>query len=101
MSEKIKPFKRFYPFYLSQHKGRTNRILHFCGTSLALLILISALTTQQYKLIWCCPLVGYGFAWPGHFIFDKNRPATFSQPLYSLTGDFVMWFQLLTRKLKF
>ncbi|MAZ48323.1 MAG: hypothetical protein CME65_07150 [Halobacteriovoraceae bacterium] len=101
MADRIKPFKNFYPFYLSEHSNKTNRALHFTGTSLLLLVLIYALVTGQYKLIWICPLLGYGFAWPGHFVIEKNRPATFKQPIYSLMGDFVMWFHLLTGKLAF
>lgn len=99
--QKFKTFKDFYPYYLSEHLNKTNRILHFIGTSLLVLIILIAILTSQYKLIWICPLFGYGFAWSGHFIFEKNRPATFKQPLYSLWGDFVMWWQLLTRKIYF
>ncbi len=94
-------FKEFYPFYLNEHSHKTNRILHFMGTSFLIMILIYALLTSQYHLIWLCPLCGYSFAWTGHFIFEKNRPATFKQPIYSLFGDFVMWWQLLTRKIYF
>lgn len=99
--KKPESFKDFYPFYLSEHLDKTNRILHFIGTSLLLCVLAYALITRQYVLIWLCPLLGYGFAWVGHFIFEKNRPATFKHPFYSLMGDFVMFWQLLTRKIKF
>ncbi|TAK93078.1 MAG: DUF962 domain-containing protein [Aquabacterium sp.] len=43
----------------------------------------------------------YGFAWVGHFRFERNRPATFTYPLYSLMGDWVMFWQTLTGKLPF
>lgn len=102
MNEKrFKSFKEFYPFYLSEHTDKTNRVLHFIGTTIVILFFITALILQKWSLIWICPLAGYGFAWVGHFFFQKNRPATFKNPFYSLAGDFVMWYQLLTRKIYF
>lgn len=94
-------FKEFYPFYLQEHSNKTNRILHFIGTTLLLILLSYSILTGKFFLIWFCPLLGYGFAWTGHFIFEKNRPATFKQPFFSLASDFVMWWQLLTRKIYF
>ncbi len=94
-------FKTFYPFYLSEHQDPTCRVLHFIGSSLVLLTLCVALITKQWKLLWLLPLLGYGFAWVGHFMFEKNRPATFKYPFYSLLGDWVMFKDLLIGKLKF
>jgi hypothetical protein len=94
-------FEDFYSFYLEEHSNKANRILHFLGTTLLLIVLVYALITKNYNLIWLCPLLGYSFAWTGHFIFEKNRPATFKQPLYSLRADFVMWWQLLLKKIYF
>lgn len=94
-------FKDFYPFYLKEHSNKMNKVLHFTGTSILLLILINALLTSQYINILYCPLIGYGFAWIGHFRFEKNRPATFKYPLYSFAADFVMWWQLITKKIYF
>lgn len=99
--ERYQSFKEFYPFYLSEHTDKTNRVLHFLGTTIVILFFLSALISRKWGLIWLCPLAGYGFAWVGHFFFQKNRPATFKYPLYSLAGDFVMWYQLLTRKIYF
>lgn len=96
-----KTFKDFYPFYLGEHSNRVCRALHFVGTFLLLFLLTYALTTKQYMLLFALPLVGYGFAWIGHFGFEKNRPATFKYPFYSLMGDFLMFWHLLTGKLKF
>jgi hypothetical protein len=101
MSKDFKSFSEFYPFYLTEHVNKKNRVLHFIGTSILILIFIYALISGQYKLLWLCPLIGYGFAWAGHMIFEKNRPATFKNPFYSLASDFVMWWQLLTRKIYF
>ena len=99
--KRLETFKEFYPFYLNEHSNKICRILHFVGTTLLLIILAYALYTSQYKLIWFCPLVGYAFAWTGHFVFEKNRPATFKQPLFSLMGAFKMWWQLVTKKIYF
>ena len=93
-------FRDFYPFYLSEHRDRTSRRLHVLGTGLVIATLIGALSTQRFVLLWLIPLVGYGFAWIGHFFFEKNRPATFKHPLYSLAGDFVMFKDVLTGRIK-
>jgi hypothetical protein len=94
-------FRDFYPFYLSQHADRTCRRLHFVGSWLVLLVVFTALTTGNWAWLWAVPLLGYGFAWVGHFFFERNRPATFTYPLYSLMGDWVMFWQTLTGKLRF
>jgi hypothetical protein len=97
-----KDFNEFYPFYISQHSNQTCRRLHIIGTTLAILQLIRFLfisfTLMQFLLI---PVIGYGFAWIGHYVFEKNKPATFKYPLYSLTGDFVMLYETYTGKRKF
>jgi len=77
-------FAEFYPYYLQEHGNPTCRRLHVVGTTLLLVLL---------------PVVGYGFAWVGHFFFEKNRPATFKHPWYSLMGDFVMYKDILTRRI--
>lgn len=92
-------FRDFYPFYLSEHANRTSRRLHFAGSLLVLMIAGLALITGEWPLLLLMPVAGYGFAWVGHFVFEKNRPATFRHPLYSLMGDWVMFWQILTGKL--
>ena len=94
-------FAEFYPFYLSQHVNIVCRRLHFVGSLLVLAILISSLVTGNFLWLLALPVVGYGFAWLGHFGFEKNTPATFTYPIYSLQGDWVMFFQMLSGKIKF
>lgn len=94
-------FAEFYPYYLSEHSDRTCRRLHFVGTSLVISITLVALFSGHLSLLWVLPVVGYGFAWVGHFFFEKNRPATFKYPFYSLWGDFVMYKDMLTGKIPF
>lgn len=88
-------FREFYPYYLSEHANAMCRRMHFIGTSLVLCVLAAALLTRDARWLWLAPLCGYGFAWLGHFVFEKNRPATFRHPLYSLAGDWVMFADIL------
>lgn len=99
--QKYYSFSEFYPFYLSEHQNRLNRRLHFIGSALVLLVALYALLTMSWLLLFLLPVVGYGFAWIGHFFFEKNKPATFIYPIYSLIGDWVMFKDILTGKIKF
>ena len=101
MTKGYRSFRDFYPFYLSEHANRTCRRLHFVGTSLGLLCLVSAIATGNPWWLLAGSVAGYLFAWIGHFFFEKNRPATFTYPLYSFMGDWVMWRDLLARKIRF
>jgi hypothetical protein len=95
-------FKDFYPFYLSQHSDPISRRLHFIGLLLALLwlFLVFALNLNTWYL-FISPALGYGFGFIGHFVFEKNKPATFKYPLYSFVSDFRMMFDILSGKIKF
>lgn len=94
-------FAEFYPFYLSEHANQTCRRLHFVGTSLGLACLVIALVTLNAWWLLVGVLVGYAFAWVGHFVFEKNRPATFTYPLWSFMGDWVMWSEILRGRIRF
>jgi len=94
-------FREFYPFYLSEHSDRACRRLHFVGSTLVLLVFIVACLTQHWLLLLLLPLLGYGFAWVGHFFFEHNRPATFTHPFYSFAGDWVMYWQIVTGRIPF
>lgn len=83
-------FAEFYPYYLEEHSNPVCRRLHYVGSVLVLVLLAYVLATGQWLMLLALPLVGYGFAWVGHFVFEKNRPATFKHPLYSFIGDWVM-----------
>ncbi|HXG64189.1 MAG TPA: DUF962 domain-containing protein [Blastocatellia bacterium] len=101
MNRRYKSFAEFYPFYLSEHSNRWCRRLHFIGSALVLLTLAYAVASGNWLALLALPFLGYGFAWAGHFFFEKNRPATFTYPLYSFIGDWVMFKNILTGKLKF
>jgi len=76
--QRISTLKEFYPFYLEEHSNSISRILHFIGTSLVLLLIPTALIFNDAKVLFLIPFVGYGFAWVGHFFFEKNKPANFN-----------------------
>ena len=93
-------FRAFYPFYLSEHANRNCRRMHFVGSTLVLAVVALAFATGNSNWFWLAPVAGYGFAWIGHFVFEKNRPATFEHPLYSLAGDWVMYADILRGRVK-
>ena len=102
MSERqYQSFAEFYPFYLGEHSNRTCRRLHFAGLIVAVALLVCGIATGRWLLLLLALVAGYGFAWVGHFFFEKNRPATFTYPLYSFMGDWVMWKDMLTGKIRF
>lgn len=105
MSETTTPqyrtLEEFYPYYLGEHSNRTCRRLHFVGTTLGLLCFVYALASRNFWFIPLAFVIGYGFAWVGHFYFEHNRPATFKYPWLSYRGDWKMWWQILTGKIAF
>ncbi|MCA9623738.1 MAG: DUF962 domain-containing protein, partial [Myxococcales bacterium] len=79
--DRFKSFTEFWPFYVREHKKAINRKLHFAGTTAALATLATAVLTKRGRVALLAPVFGYGAAWVGHFLFEKNRPATFKYPL--------------------
>lgn len=94
-------FADFYPYYLSEHRNTVCRRLHFVGTALVLSLLAATMLTGNAWLLLAVPVAGYGFAWVGHFVFEKNRPATFQHPWYSLLADFVLFRDILVGRIRF
>lgn len=94
--ERYRTFQDFWPFYLREHARPGTRALHYAGTSLVVLIGIAALGTGNWWLLVALPVAGYGFAWASHILVERNRPATFTHPLWSLRADFRMWRLWLT-----
>jgi hypothetical protein len=92
-------FEEFWPFYVGEHSHPLNRALHFAGTTMAMGCVAGAALTGNPLLLLAAPVVGYGPAWVGHFLVEKNRPATFKHPLWSLRGDLRMWGLTLRGKM--
>lgn len=95
----ITSFRDFWPYYLREHARPATRALHYAGTTLVVGIALYALVKGSWLLLAALPVAGYGFAWVAHFMVEKNRPATFTYPLWSLAGDFKMWWMWLTGRL--
>ena len=93
-------FREFYPFYLLEHSNIACRRLHFIGTSLVVVTVVLAVVFGDARWLLLAPIAGYGFAWVGHFFFEKNRPATFTYPLYSFAGDWVMFWDILRGRVR-
>jgi hypothetical protein len=88
-------FEDFWPHYVHAHRDPRNRALHYAGTTAVLGTVATAALTFNPGWLLLTPIVGYGPAWLGHFVFEKNRPATFKHPLWSLRGDLKMYFLAL------
>ena len=97
----LKTYTEFYAFYLNEHKNKTCRILHFVGTTLVFITTGIAIYINTWQLWIAIPIIGYSFAWVGHFFFEKNKPAIFKHPFWSLYSDFKMFFELLVGKIRF
>ena len=99
MSSKITSFREFWPYYLREHSKPGTRAFHYVGTSLVVGLAAGAVATQNWWLAAALPVAGYGFAWAGHALTERNRPATFTYPGWSLRADFKMWWMWLTGRI--
>jgi len=97
----ISQLRGVLPFYLSEHRHPVSRMLHYLGTWGSVLCLLTLIVTGEPLWLLGVVFCGYTFAWIGHFRFERNKPATFRHPLYSLASDFRMWWELNLGRLKF
>ena len=98
--ERYKSFEDFYPYYISEHDHKYTKLMHFIGTSISIYFLIKFILSFNFLFILYALLSGYGFAWVGHFFMEKNKPATFKYPFYSLRGDYKRYVEILQGKHK-
>lgn len=99
MDEHIRTYGEFWPHYLREHANPTTRRLHFAGTALATGCVVALVVTGRSWLIGAALLGGYGPAWIAHLLVERNRPATFTHPLWSLISDYRMAWSWITGKL--
>lgn len=92
-------FDEFWPYYLQEHAKPRTRALHYVGTTLVFLVAAYAVFSGNLWWLLAMPVAGYFFAWLAHFTVEKNRPATFTYPGWSLMADFKMYFMWLGGKL--
>ena len=101
MAEPVKfaTYDEFFQVYLQQHSDPRNRILHAIGTTVGVAVVVGAFVTGHpwYALLFFP--IGYGFAWTGHFVLEKNKPATFGHPFWSFISDFRMIGLMVTGRL--
>ncbi len=98
-AKRLETFEEFWPFYLGEHSLPATRWMHFFGSSAALGLLASGLITGSWTMFPAALVCGYAFAWVSHFFIEKNRPATFTYPLWSFIADWKMWFFMATGRL--
>jgi hypothetical protein len=96
----IETFEQFWDFYVGEHKKKATRIFHFVGTTAAVGCLAGGLLTKKRWLLLLAPICGYGPAWISHFFIEKNKPASFKYPLWSLQADFVMWWKTISGQMQ-
>ena len=96
---KFQTYAEFWPYYLEEHRKPSTRHLHYFGTALGVTVLIVSIATQTWWLLAVALVSGYFFAWIGHFFVEKNRPATFTYPLWSFISDFRMLWRWATGRL--
>ena len=97
--QRISTYAEFWPYYLREHSKPLCRTLHYIGTTLAFACLAWFIVSSDWKALIASLFCGYGFAWAGHFGVEKNRPATFKYPFWSLFSDFRMYFMALSGRL--
>ena len=99
MEKRIKTYAEFWDFYVREHSRPATRLLHFAGTSLAILWMIWFVWHGKWYYIPLALVIGYGFAWAAHFFVEKNKPATFKYPLWSFISDYKMMWLMATGRM--
>jgi hypothetical protein len=97
---RLQTFAEFWPYYVREHSRPATRAWHFCGTTLALVLLVAAVALQLWWWLAAVPVCGYALAWISHLAIERNRPATFTYPLWSLLADFKMWGLMATGRMR-
>ena len=100
MADRKPTYREFWAFYLCQHRDAATRAVHYAGSALAVICLVLALTLRDWRWLAVIPVAGYGFAWVAHFAIERNRPASFTHPFWSLSSDYRMLALFLSGRLQ-
>jgi hypothetical protein len=95
----FRSYGEFWPHYLGEHRRPGTRAVHLAGTVLGLALFIVGLVTLDWRWLLAGLITGYALAWIGHAAIERNRPATFRYPLWSLVSDLRMVALFATGKL--
>ena len=96
MASPYRTYQEFWPFYLREHSKPQTRAIHYIGSIASVVVLIWAVATQNWWWLLAVPVCGYSFAWFSHFFVEKNKPATFQAPVWSLISDYRMCAQFIS-----
>ncbi len=99
-ARRFSSYEDFFTYYLQQHSDPKNRLLHACGTGIGIAILMGAIMIGRYWLALLWVPVAYGFAWAGHFLIERNEPATWNHPWWSFISDFHMVWLMVSGRLR-
>ncbi|HSP15430.1 MAG TPA: DUF962 domain-containing protein [Thermoanaerobaculia bacterium] len=97
-TKNLRSFEEFWPYYVRAHSKPRTRLLHAAGSVLAVVLFGAAFAVNLWLLV-AVPVVGYAFAWYGHFFVERNKPATFGHPFYSLFADYRMLFLMMAGRM--
>ena len=95
----ISTYAEFWPYYLREHAQPATRAMHYVGTALAIAVLVAIVVSGRWLWLPLALVSGYVFAWVSHGLIEKNKPATFTYPLWSLASDFRMLWCFVTGRM--
>lgn len=99
-NDDFRSFSDFWPYYMREHSKPSTRLVHAAGTLASTALIIALLISRNFRYLPLALIVGYGPAWFAHFFLEKNRPATFKHPLWSLMGDYKMIALMFTGRIR-
>ena len=100
MSETKHTLQEYYQHYLTLHQHPTCRLLHFTGQCFTILSIFAIINYELWYFAPIVPFIIYPFAWSGHYFFEKNKPAAFSDPIKAKISDWIMFKDILLGRIK-
>src|SRR5690242_10345188 len=91
---RFRTLDEFWPYYVGEHRQPLTRTPHFIGNTNLLAWLLMAALRRSFRLAILGVITSYAFAWFGHFVIERNRPATFDYPVLSALADMRMYAKM-------